>query len=86
MSDRSTQAVFPFSPEYMSWEDWNGNFIIWYGQEPLPLTSEDNWKDAAAQIMSLQTFSAYPVADPQTFETWQDWALALTSAINGKSH
>lgn len=86
MSAPKTQPVFPFLPDYMSWEDWNGNFVIYYGQETLPVESEENWQSAAAQIMSLQTFSVYPVADPQTFDNWQDWARALTSAINGKSH
>lgn len=85
MSDRKTEAFFPFLPDYMSWEDWNGNFIIYYGQEPIGTSSEDDWKTIASQIAQLQTFSAYPVSDPDTYENWQDWARDLTLTINGPS-
>jgi hypothetical protein len=86
MTIRKTAAIFPFLPDYSTWEDWNGNFIMWYGQETIPAESEANWQSAAEQIMQTQTFSAYPVPEPKTFASWQDWALALTSAINGTSH
>lgn len=85
MSDRKTEAFFPFLPDYMSWEDWNGNFIIYYGQEPIGTSSEVDWKTVAAQIAQLQTFSAYPISDPASYENWQDWARDLTLTINGPS-
>ena len=85
MSDRKTEAFFPFLPDYMSWEDCNGNCIIYYGQEPIGTSSEDDWKTVASQIAQLQTFSAYPVSDPASYENWQDWARDLTLTINGPS-
>ena len=85
MSVRKTEAFFPFSPDYMSWEDWNGNFILYYGQEPIGVSIEDDWKTIASQIAQLQTFSAYPISDPAIYENWQDWANEFTLIINGLS-
>ena len=82
---RSVQKFFPFSSSYSTWEDWNGNFIIWYGQENIPLESEDNWQAAAEHIASISTFLTYPIPSPNNFENWQDWADAVTLSINGPS-
>lgn len=86
MSAPSTQVVFPFLPDYMSWDDWNGNFIIYFGQETIPLNPEEDWQSTASQIMLLPTFSAYPVSGPERYENWQDWARDLALTINGPSH
>lgn len=85
MSGLKTEAFFPISPDYMSWEDWNGNFIIYYGQEPIGTSSEEEWKVVANQIAELQTFSAYPIPDPDIFDNWQDWAKEVSVSINGPS-
>ena len=85
MSAPKTQANFPFLPDYMTWEEWNGNFVIYYGQEPISISPEESWQDTAAQIMELPTFSAYPVSSPYTFLNWQDWAQDLAATINGPS-
>ena len=85
MSGLKTEAFFPVSPDYMSWEDWNGNFIIYYGQEPIGTSSEEDWKVVANQIAELQTFSAYPIPDPDIFDNWQDWAKEVGESINGPS-
>jgi hypothetical protein len=82
MTAKIIQSI-PFSPNYMSFEDWNGNFVQWYGREPLPINTEENWKDTAYQIMALPTFAVYPVPSPDGFETWQDWANVLTESVNG---
>ena len=79
------QQFFPCIPDYMSWEDWNGNLAIYYGREPLMYGSEENWREVAHEIGLLATFAAYPVPSPDTFETWQDWAREFTTIINGPS-
>jgi hypothetical protein len=79
------QQFFPVTPNEMSWEDWNGNFILYYGQEPVAFHPEAEWQIAAAQIASLPTFSAYPIPMPDDYVNWQDWALQVTSIINGSS-
>ena len=84
-SARNIQAYFPFSSDHSTWEDWNGNFVIWYGQENIPMESEDNWHLVADHIASVSTFMEYPVPNSAEFENWQDWATAVTLSINGKS-
>ena len=54
---KNTQQFFPFSPELSSWEDWNGNFIIYYGQLNVPYNIEDNWKNTAEVIQSMASDS-----------------------------
>ena len=79
------QQYFPFSPEYSTWEDWNGNVAIWYGQENIPQVSEAEWQSAAQQIMETPTFAVFPISSPNTFETWQEWAEDFSQIINGPS-
>lgn len=85
MTAKATQPFFPVVPEYMSWEDWNGNVGIYFGREPIMHDSEENWQMVASQISSLPTFSAYPIVPPDAFDTWQDWAKEFTTIINGPS-
>jgi len=85
LSVRKTQANFPFLPDYMTWEEWNGNFVIYYGEEPVSISPEEEWQTTAIQIMNLPTFSAYPISGPDTFENWQDWTRELALTINGPS-
>lgn len=85
MSVLKTQANFPFLPDYMSWEEWNGNFVIYYGQEPVSISPEEDWQATAIEIMNLPTFSAYPISDPSVFENWQEWTRELALTINGPS-
>jgi hypothetical protein len=69
----------------MSWEDWNGNLIMFYGEEPIPYNTENEWRNTAQSVAQLTTFQVFPVPDPDTFEKWQDWAEELTMIINGPS-
>lgn len=79
------QEFFPCVPDYMSWEDWNGNLIIYYSQEPVPYSEEESWQMTAKGIAELPTFAAYPVPDPSAYENWQNWAKDFTEIINGPS-
>jgi hypothetical protein len=69
----------------MSWEDWNGNLIMYFGEEPIPYSPEIDWKVTANNVAQLPTFASYPVPIPETYENWQDWALEFTLIINGPS-
>jgi hypothetical protein len=80
------EKFFPFSTNFSSWEDWNGNFVIYYGQLNIPQTSEEEWKDAANTIAGSVTFSAFPIPSPEKYDNWQDWAEDVALSINGKSH
>jgi hypothetical protein len=77
------QSFFPFTPTFMSWEDWNGNLVMFYGEEPIPALPEEDWKQVANNVAQLATFLNYPVPDPQLYENWQDWAFEFTEIING---
>jgi hypothetical protein len=79
------QQFFPCIPDYMSWEDWNGNLILYYGQENIPYNTEENWRITANNVTETATFAAYPVADPDLFPDWQTWAKNFTEIINGPS-
>lgn len=81
----STQPVFPFLPQYTTWEDWNGNLIMYYGQELIPYTTEDQWQSTAKSVSQSPTFSAYPVPDPDQYDHWEDWVNQFVLIINGPS-
>ncbi len=81
----SIQQFFPFTPDYMSWDDWNGNMVIFFEEESIPVNDEINWKKTAAALGMLPTFQSYPIPDPELFATWQDWANEFTTMLNGPS-
>jgi hypothetical protein len=85
MTARPTQAFFPFVPDYSTWDEWNGNLVIYYGREPIMVDKEENWRSVADEVSSLATFAAYPVPAHDEFDTWQDWAREFTTIINGPS-
>lgn len=67
----------------MTWEDWNGNFLHYFSEEPIMYGPESDWKEVAKNISQLTTFESYPVPDPGAFGTWQEWASALSFILNG---
>lgn len=79
------QIFFPFIPNDMDWNNWNGNLAMYFGAEPIPYAPEDEWKITAKNISQLPRFEVYPVPDPDLFETWQEWAYQFTLIINGPS-
>jgi hypothetical protein len=81
----SFQQFFPCLPDYMTWDDWNGNLAIYYGQKNIEFASEENWQEGAFNILNSEAFAVYPIPDPSTYGTWQDWAREFTEIINGPS-
>jgi hypothetical protein len=73
----------PSLTDDMTWENWNGNMIHYFGEEPLPYLTEPNWKDFANSMAALPTFSVFALPGPDTFDTWQDWAKVVISSVNG---
>jgi len=74
---------FPFLPEGSTWENWNGNLIMYYGEEPIPYVPEEQWRMAAQNVTQLPTFEVYPIPSPDTFSDWRDWARQFALIING---
>lgn len=79
---RITQDM-PQLPEGISWEDWNGNLIHYFGEEPIPYLPEDRWHEMAHAMASLTTFAAYGFPDSDTFDDWRDWARTVIGLVNG---
>ena len=79
------QQSFPFSTQFTKFEDWNGNLIIWFGEQPIPYNTEERWKETASAVAALPFFEVYPLPYPDTYETWQNWADEVAELINGKS-
>ena len=77
------QQFFPFIPDHMSWDSWNGNLIMWYSEEAIPFYPEKDWKKTGRFVAQTSAFSTYPVPDPDLFDNWQDWARDVTLIING---
>ena len=73
----------PQLPEGVSWEDWNGNMLHYFGEEPLPMVGEDNWELFALTMSSLTTFSAYGLPDPEEADDWKDWVNQVITVVNG---
>jgi len=82
----SVQQFFPCVPELMSWEDWNANMIIYYGQQNVMFAPEENWQAAAKNIAAMEMFGVYPVPSPDTYDEWQAWAKDFTQIINGPAY
>lgn len=73
----------PFLAEDTTWDNWNGNMLHYFGEEPLPYVSEENWPQFASSMISLSTFSSYALPSADSFDDWRDWVEAIILAING---
>ena len=85
LNKTSIERFFPYIPDYMSWNDFNGNLAIHYGQEPIMFAPEENWRAVAQNMSQMGVFAAYPVPSPERFATWQEWAREFTLIVNGPS-
>jgi hypothetical protein len=82
-NDPNFQPFFPVTPESMTWESWNEELVIYYGQKNIVISPEETWRDAALNIVQSETFGRYPVPNPDVYATWQEWANEFTTIING---
>jgi len=78
------QQFFPFLPDHSTWENFNGNLVLYYAAEGIPYTIETEWKTTAKNVTQSARFSGYLVSDPELFSSWQDWAREFGLIINGK--
>ena len=82
MSDEIRQSI-PFLAGNTTWENWNGNMLHYFGEEPLPYLPEVRWKEFAYYMIGLPTFSAYGLPSPEGYARWQDWVSAIIGMVNG---
>lgn len=86
MSAPSIQPFFIFAPDFMSWEDWNGNLLISYGELNIPYNVEENWQETARMLSSNTAMAAYPTPHPDGYDDWRKWAKDFTEIVNGQSY
>lgn len=79
------QSVFPYIPEQTDWQTFNGNLVMYYGEEPLPISDEADWQVTARNLVQTPSFSSYGIPNPENFNNWQDWARQFVMLINGQS-
>lgn len=75
--------LIQFLPDYSSWEDWNGQVLHYFGEQQFPYLPEEEWRTVARAITLNPVFDTFGVPSPDNFETWRDWANALTITVNG---
>ena len=75
--------LIEFLPDYSSWEDWNGNLLHYFGEQQFPFLPEDQWREVAYAVNFNPVFDKYAIPNPEAFETWQEWANLLITAVNG---
>jgi hypothetical protein len=77
------QQFLPCVPSAMTWDEWLGNFAIYYGQYNIQFSDEENWREAADHLASEAKFGIYPLPPSADFATWQEWADDVSTIING---
>jgi len=82
---KKINQFFPVVPVHISWEDYAGELVMYFGQESFPIVSEENWQETATAISGSPTFSSYGVPNASTFSTWQEWAYEFSTLVNGKT-
>jgi len=70
-------------PQFATWDDWNGDLLHYYGEEPIPVVKEDDWREVAFCLINLPTFVNFAIPGPGEFDHWQEWVRELIVAVNG---
>lgn len=77
------KEIIQFLPTDMEWDNWNGNLLHYYGEEPIPYVSEDNWTVVADYLAGLATFANYSIPNSTGYQEWQLWAKDFIESVNG---
>lgn len=75
----------PQLPDGAEWEFWNGNMLHYFGEEPLPYVTEEDWRVFAHAMGSTTTFAAYGFPDSEGYDDWREWARTIIGLVNGPS-
>lgn len=75
--------LIEFLPDYSTWNDWNGNLILYFAEQQFPDLPEAQWKAVANAVTTNPVFDKFAVPSPELFEDWREWARELTTAVNG---
>jgi hypothetical protein len=83
---KTIQKYFPFSPDHSTWDEFNGNLFLYYGEFNIIRSNEEHWAETAQGLNQTPAFATYPVPNVDTFANWQDWARAFITVVNGPSY
>jgi len=68
-------------PRNMEWDLWCARTAEQFAANQLGTIPEDQWQIWADAISGIGYFSQSGVPDSRGFETWQDWAFALSNSM-----
>ena len=68
-------------PRNLTWDEWCPRMAELFASNQLGTAPEEKWRDWADGVVGIGYFTQSGVADQRVFETWQDWAFALTNAM-----
>lgn len=85
MATSVLKDIIQFLPTDMEWDNWNGNLLHYFGEEPIPYVSEENWDQVADYLSGLATFTNYNIPNSSGYSEWQQWANAFIEAVNGST-
>lgn len=73
-----------YDPRNMEWDYWCALMAEQFASNQLGTIPEDRWQEWANALAGIGYFTRAGIPDSRGFETWQDWALALTNAMTLK--
>ena len=77
------KQIIEFLPADIEWDNWNGNLLHYYGEEPIPYVGEDEWQTVADYLSGLATFANYLIPDSAGYDSWRHWANDFIESVNG---
>lgn len=75
--------ILEFLPDFATWDEWNGNLVLYFAEEQFPIVNELFWPEVAHAVTVSPRFDQFGVPNPAYFSDWQSWAKSLTLAVNG---
>ena len=70
-----------YDPRNLTWDHWCARMAELFAANQLGTVPEDQWRIWADAITGIGYFTQSGVPDSRGFETWQDWAFALTNTM-----
>jgi len=72
-------------PRNFEWDLWCARTAEQFAANQLGTIEESRWREWADAMSGIGYFSQSGVPDSRGFETWQDWAFALSNTMVVKS-
>lgn len=74
-----------YDPRYHTFESWASLMCEAYATQQLAIpTASTDWQTWAAGLKAIDVFNNEAIPGPYVFGDWQNWALAVMNAVNGR--